>query len=225
MGQQIVVAGLGWFGATLARALTEAGHDVLGVDSREDPVRDLVETISKAVQGDATSRALWDDLQAKGADIGIVAFREEAHNVHTALLMRKLGLKRVVARSDSEPHSEILRAIGVESIVEPSRESALRLAHTLGVSIMDYLEVSEDFGIAKIMASAQLKGLTVRKLFDERRATVLVLRRGGRLVLEPRDDDEIREGDLLIIAGKDQDLRELGGVGVAKSESERAKTA
>lgn len=209
MGKQIVVAGLGWFGTTLAQALTQAGHDVLGVDRRQEPVRDVVDSIGKAVQGEATSRALWGDLQIGGSDVGVVAFGDEAANTHTALLLKRLGIQRIVAKSGSEPHSELLRAIGVDSIVEPPKESALRLTHTLGAPILDYMIVTEDFGIAKITASARLKGVTIRRLFEERRVTVLVQRRSGRLILEPRDDDEVREGDMLIVAGKDQDLRDL----------------
>jgi trk system potassium uptake protein TrkA len=188
----------------------ESGYDVLGVDRRPERVRDLAESISKAVQGEATDPGLWKDLPVKGAEVGVVAFSSSVEsNVFTALLLRKAGVRQVVARSQNDLHSELLRAIGVDHIVEPELESALRLAHILGTHIEDYLEVTQDFGIARITANSRLKGSTVLKLHQEKKVTVLAVRRGNRVILEPRDNEKIADGDTLVFAGKDEDLREL----------------
>lgn len=210
MAEKVVVAGLGQFGRVLVQSLTQAGHDVLGVDRRQEPVRDLADTISKAVQGDATSLALWSDLPVKDVNIGIVAFSSTVEaNVLTAVVLRKLGLKRIIARSSGDTHTELLRAIGVDVIVESSKDSALRLAHTLGSKIVDYLEVTGEFGVARINWKAQQKGLTVGRLHDQKKVTTLVIRRSDHVVLQPGDDDEVKAGDVLICAGKDEELRAL----------------
>jgi uncharacterized protein with PhoU and TrkA domain len=58
----------------------------------------------------------------------------------------------------------------------------------------------------------QLRQLTVRQLFEEKKVTVLAMHHGNRVVLEPPDSHEIAEGDTLVIAGRDEHLRVLTGV-------------
>ena len=210
MAEQIVVVGLGRFGSALAQALTQAGHEVLAIDRRQDPVRDLSDTVSKAVQGDATRLALWNDLPIQGADIGIVAFISSVEaNILTTVVLRKLGFKRIIAKAGNEIHSELLRAIGVDTVIEPSNESALRLAHTLGTRLADYLSVSQDFGVGKITDVGPLKGSTIQKFYDTQRISVLAICRDDSILLHPQESEEIKENDILVIAGKDGDLREF----------------
>lgn len=210
MPRNVVVVGLGRFGSVLATALTKSGYDVLGIDRRQEKVRELANSIDKAVQGEATDPQLWQDLPVKGADLGIIAFSSSLEaNVLTALLLRKIEVKRVIALSQSDLHSELLRAIGVDRIIEPHVDSALLLAHTLGTQLQDYLEVTKDFGVCKITADGQLKQFTIRQLYDEKKVTVLVMHHGNRVMLEPPDHEKISEGATLVVAGRDEHLRAL----------------
>ncbi|MDP3062853.1 MAG: TrkA family potassium uptake protein, partial [Chloroflexota bacterium] len=222
MAEQVLLAGLGRFGSVLATSLTEAGYDVLAVDRREDRLRPLADTISKVVQGDATSMTLWKELPIQDARIGIVAFSASVEsNVLTALLFRKLGIKHIIAKSQGELHTELLHAIGVRTVVEPTRDSALRLAHILGTRITDYLQIKEDFGIGRMVATKLLSGITVHTLHEEHKVTVLVILRKDRVILQPRDEEAVQEGDILLAAGKDRDLHRAAG---AAEESESGAT-
>ena len=212
MAEQVLVAGLGRFGSVLATSLTEAGYDVLAVDNREDRLRPLANVISKAVQGDATNMALWKELPIQGAEIAVVAFSTSVEStVLTALLFHKLGIKHIIAKSQGELHTELLHAIGVRTVVEPTKDSALRLAHILGARITDYLQVMQDFGVAEITAPESLSGIKVRTLHEEHHVTALVILRKDRVILEPRDEEVVQEGDVLYAAGKDRDLRRAAG--------------
>ena len=210
MARNVVIVGLGRFGSVLAKELSQSGYDVLGVDRRPERVREMAQAIGKVVQGDATDAELWKDLPVKGADAGVVAFSSSIEaNVLATLLMRRVGVKRVIAVSRSELHSEVLKAIGVDQIVEPQVDSAIRLAHAFGTSIQDYLDVTEGFGIAKIRANGRWKGSTVQQVQKDENVTVLAVVRGNRVVLVPSQNDKIGEGDVLVLAGKDHDLHDL----------------
>lgn len=214
MAEQIVLAGLGMFGSIVARGLTQAGFDVLAVDRRPEPVKENADIVSMALRGEATSFALWSELPIKSANIGIVAFSSNVEsNILTALVFRKLGIKRIIAKSESELHTELLHAIGIEAVVEPVKESAEQLVHTLGARILDYLDVSGDFGVAKIQTPEIFKRVSLRKLYQDRKVTVLAIQREGKIILQPSDNEQLREGDVLIAAGKDADLRKLPGGG------------
>ncbi len=210
MAKNVVIVGLGRFGSVLAKELTQSGYDVLGIDRRPERVRELAQSISKVVQGEATDPELWKDLPVKGADAGVVAFSSSMEaNVLAALLMRRGGVKRLIAVSRSELHSQVLQAIGVDQVIEPQVDSATRLAHAFGTSIQDYLEVTEGFGIAKIRVGGRWKGSTVQKVQKDEDVTVLALVRGHRVVLVPSENDKIGEGDVLVLAAKNNDLLEL----------------
>ncbi|MEK7777554.1 MAG: NAD-binding protein, partial [Chloroflexota bacterium] len=168
---------------------------------------------TKVVQGDSTSPGLWGDLPTKQVDIGVIAFSTDtAANLLAALLLKKAGVKTIVAKSGGELHTELLEAVGVNRIVEPNKESALRAIHILGTDIEDYMEVTKEFGIARVTGNVQLKGMTIGQLVEKYNVTVVVRLREKRVILEPPDSEEIELGDTMLIVGTDQDIRSLPGI-------------
>ena len=213
LAKNILVVGLGDFGSRLAREFNNLGYEVLGVDNNEERVRELSDVLSKVVQGDATSAGLWGDLPTKQVDIGVIAFSTDtAANLLAALLLKKAGVKILVAKSGGELHTELLKAVGVSRVIDPDKESAMRAIHILGSDIEDYMEVTKEFGIARVTGNDQLKGMTIGRLADKHNATVVILLRDTRVILEPPDSEEIELGDTLLIVGTDHDLRSLPGV-------------
>jgi trk system potassium uptake protein TrkA len=222
LAKNILVVGLGAFGSRLAREYNNLGFEVLGVDINEGRVQELSDVLSKVVQGDATSAGLWGDLPTKQVDIGIIAFSTNiAANLMTALLLKKAGVKTLVAKSAGELHTELLKAAGVNRVIEPDKESALRAIRILGTDIEDYMEVTKEFGIARVAGNDQLKGMTIERLIDKYNVTVVILCRDKRVILEPPDTQEIALGDTLLVVGTDQDLRSIPGVDRSSHKDER----
>ncbi len=222
MATSILIVGLGDFGSRLAKEFTRLGYDVLGVDMNEERVRELSDIVSKVVQGDSTSPGLWRDLPTNQVDIGVIAFSSSiAANLQTALLLKKSGIKMLIAKSQGELHTELLNAIGANRVIDPDKESALLTIHILDSDIEDYMEVTREFGVARIKASNLLGGMTMGSLFEKHKTTVAILRRGDRVLLEPPDTEEINPGDTLIVAGTDEDLRSIPGVGRPHSKDEQ----
>lgn len=52
--KQFVIIGLGRFGSSVAKTLYALGHDVLAIDSNEDLVQEISDSVTHAVQMDAT---------------------------------------------------------------------------------------------------------------------------------------------------------------------------
>jgi trk system potassium uptake protein TrkA len=223
LAKNVLVVGLGDFGSRLAREFNNLGYEVLGVDINEGRVRELSDVLTKVVQGDATSPGFWGDLPTKQVDIGVVAFCTDiAANLITALLLKKAGVRTLVVKSAGELHTELLKAMGVNRVIDPNKDSALRAVHILGSDIEDYMEVTKEFGIAKVIVGAQMKGMTIGRLVDKYKATVVILHRDKRVILEPPDTEEINLGDTLLIVGADQDLRSLPGMSRPNPKDEQA---
>ena len=53
----VAVIGLGRFGRSVAQSLTELGHDVMGIDKKEERVQSLTDVLTHTVQADSTAWA------------------------------------------------------------------------------------------------------------------------------------------------------------------------
>ncbi|HZK66137.1 MAG TPA: NAD-binding protein, partial [Chloroflexota bacterium] len=71
--KQVVVIGLGHFGSSVARTLSELGHEVLGIDRNPDAVSVAADFVTQAVQADASSEGALREMGVRNFDIGVVS--------------------------------------------------------------------------------------------------------------------------------------------------------
>jgi trk system potassium uptake protein TrkA len=210
---QVVVLGLGRFGQTVARELTQLGHDVLAVDANERIVQAMADQVTHAVQIDFTDEDALRELGLGRFDAAIVAVSDNLEaSILTSVLLQRLGVRRIVAKAGSELHGSILEQLGVSRVVYPEREMALRVAHSFAApGVLDYFDVAPGYGFARVSVPEPLTGKTLGTLDLERSygVTPLALHRGGVVTLRPKPPEILRSGDELIVAGLDEDLERL----------------
>ena len=62
-------------------------------------------------------------------------------------------------------HGRILERIGVNRVIFPEREMAIRVAHSLVVAnVLDYIELSRDFSIIEMPAPEEFAGKSLKEL-------------------------------------------------------------
>ena len=104
--KQFAVLGLGRFGSSLAKALYGLGHDVLALDEREDVVQDISESVTHAVQADATDESTLRSLGLRNFDVVIISIGSDIQaSILITLIVKELGVKYVVAKAQSELHA------------------------------------------------------------------------------------------------------------------------
>jgi trk system potassium uptake protein TrkA len=208
--ERVIIIGLGRFGRGVARTLHELGYEVTAVDMDERQVEAAADYVSLAVQGDGADEELLRSLQADRAGVGIVAQgRSLEANVLAALILKKAGVRWVVAKATNELHGELLRRIGVNRVVFPERDAAVRLAHAIAVpSINDYISLSPTSGVAKFEAPHYFVGKTLTDLYGEggTQLSVLLIKRGNMMVSSPSFQEPIQAGDEIVVAGPDRDI-------------------
>ena len=132
MKKQIIVIGLGRFGTSLAKALSNAGHDVLALDRNEKSIQNLSGQVTHVVQADATDETILKDIGVDKLDIAVVAIGTAIESsVLTTILLKKLGVPYVIARAHSELHCSIPDKIGADTVVYPEREMGIRVAQVV----------------------------------------------------------------------------------------------
>lgn len=217
--RQFGVIGLGRFGSAMASTLAELGHDVIGADSDEDRVRQLADTITSAVQLDATDPKALRAAGLHEVDVAVVSIGENIESsVLVVMLLAELGVKTIVAKAVSPLHGRILERLGVSRVILPEREMAVRMAHSLVLpNVIDYIELSRDYSIVEIPAPKMFVGRTLKQLELRPRwgLTLIAIKRsptpGAPVVtnIAPAADEVIRAGDVLTLLGKSDKLGQL----------------
>src|SRR5690606_21044204 len=75
-----------------------------------------------------------------------------------------LGIQEIWAKAISAQHGRILERIGAHHVVLPEREAGIRVAHSVGGRMLDYIEVEDGFTIVKMRPPLETHGFTLDKL-------------------------------------------------------------
>ena len=217
MKKQVCVIGLGRFGATVARELYQSGNDVLAIDSDEGKIQDMLGQATYAVRADATSESVLRELDVADFDVGVVAMGGDhiQESILITVLLKSLEIPFIVARATNELHGATLERIGADKVVYPEMESATRLTHMdFASGVLDYMEIVSDYGISKLRPPEQMLRHTLEETGlhgsrDKYGIAVLAVRRGRTYILTPAKDEEIQPGDVLIVAGKNEQVARL----------------
>jgi trk system potassium uptake protein TrkA len=213
MRHSVLVIGLGRFGSAAALELSKLGHEVLAIDSHEDRVNEVAPKVTRALQLDATDP---DALRAVGAtdfDHAIVAISESVDaSIFATMALKELGVGNVIAKAGSRLHGEVLAKAGADRVVFPEREMGQRVAHSFSVrDVVDYLDVTPEFGVVKVRPPASLVGRSLGDLHLDTRLglTPVAVRRGPEVTINPSASVVIEAGDELILIGRDDRLDQL----------------
>jgi trk system potassium uptake protein len=144
---RIIIAGIGDVGYHLAKQLSSESHDIIAIDkskerlSYTDSMTDIL-----TIQGSSTSIAILKDAKIEKADLLVAVTSSEATNIATAILGKKLGAKKTVARIGNgeylSPNSGInFPEIGVDFMIYPEELAALEVVNLiLRTAATDVLE-------------------------------------------------------------------------------------
>lgn len=210
------VIGVGRFGYHVATTLADNGVEVIAVDSDESIVSSVRDKVSQAICLEITDEASLRSIGVEDMDVVIVAMGENfAQSIlSTALLKQNLKVPRVIVRSISTIHQEILRRIGADQVVLPEQEMGIRLADSLSLSVNTLARLTPTFAIRILPAPRRFIGKTFRELAlpDTYHVTCLGIMDGADIVTAP-EARIVQENDLLVCSGSNGDLERVRRLG------------
>lgn len=210
MKKEFVVIGLGRFGGSICRALSEQGMEVMAIDVDEDRVNEFAAIASHAVVADTTDESVLKSLGIRNFDHVIVAIGDDIQSsILTTLMLKEIGVKKVTAKAQNDYHEKVLRKIGADHVVHPERDMGRRIAHNMiSNNVLDYLELSDEHSIMEIVANSVLAGNSLIDLDIRARygINIVAIKRGREILVSPQADEKIEEGDILIVIGADSDI-------------------
>lgn len=211
--KSIIVIGLGRFGSEVARSLCMQGCEVLAMDTNSELVQQLSDDVTQAVVGDARDKEVLRALDAKSFDCGIVAIGDSlADSVLATMNLKELDVPYIVCKAHDETHRQVLKKLGADRVVIPEKENALRLAKSLSsTNVLDYIELSEDYGIIEIPAPNpwQEKSLIELNVRAKLGVNILAVKREGDITVSPAADFRIAKDDVLVVLGNSDALKAM----------------
>ena len=211
------MVGLGMFGRSIARELTNLKFEVLGVDLDESRTQDAESELSQTIAVDATDEAELTKLGPERRDVSVCAIGEESRDasiVCTALL-RSLGSPRVVARSFDPTHERILRMVGAHDVVNPEREFGMRVANRLAMrGVLDSVPLGHGLEISEVHMPRAFVGKSLRELKIRERFGVVVaaVRRttdGEEALTLPDPGDHLEGRDVLVLVARQGEVTSM----------------
>ena len=219
------VIGLGRFGHRLAVMLTQAGAEVIAVDRRQEIVEDIRDDVTLAICMDTTDE---EALVAQGLNRVSVAVVGIGNNfeasVLTTVILKQLGVPRVISRAITVTRGEILLRVGADALVNPEEESAHRWCHRLlGPNVVDQIPLAEGHSLVQVAVPAQWVGSSLAELEVRRKYKVnmVAIRREkhpaeqddhhapARALETPLPHTKLAAGDILVLIGTDEHIAAL----------------
>ena len=200
-----VVVGLGRFGSEVARQLHTLGCEVLAMDVSAELVQEISSQVTHAVVADGRDKSVLKALGVRELDCAVIAIGDDlAASVLSTMNMKELGVSHIVCKARDETHRRVLEKLGADRVVIPEQENAARLARSLSSpNVLDYIELSDDYGIVEVPAPAAWQDKSLKELNIRAKVgvNILAIRREGKMNVSPNADFTFRSGDIVVVLG------------------------
>ena len=212
---KFAIIGLGSFGSYLARTLYDKGHEVMVIDKNKDRVEEAKDFSTQAVWMDSADKESLKALGVQDMDVVVVSLGPEMEpSILTVLYLHKHGVSRIMAKALSGDHGKILEAIGATDVIYPERDMAIRLAQKLSSrNVLEYLPLAENISIQEIVPPESFIGKKLKDLNLTNRYHVQVIAIKQlvpeKLIFIPGADFVIKDSDVLVVMGEEDNIAEL----------------
>lgn len=223
MKKHYAVIGLGRFGFSVAKTLAKYDAEVIAIDSEEERVKKAADFVTYAVQLDAIDEKALRSVGVQNVDTAIVSIGENIEaSILVVMLLKELGIRNIIAKAVTTLHGKVLNNLGVDRIIFPERDMAIRVAHSLiRPSVLEQLELSQEYSIVELPTPDNLIGKTLKDTQLRTRYGVNLIAIKRKITTEkgiikdswnvnPLPTDTIEKEDILVLIGLNEDLDKIG---------------
>jgi trk system potassium uptake protein TrkA len=209
--KQFAIIGFSRFGERMLEELMDTGSEIILIDKDRDTIERYRDQVAAAYVADALNEDVLEKLVPRTIDAAIVDPGERTEvSILTVHYLKKMGIKEIIAKADSDEHAEVLKLVGATRIVRPNTEAARRIAPFLLSSLVfSYLPISQELVIAEIKVPEPFigKSLIEVDLRKQYRLNVIAYRK-----VEQEDyafyapEYRLQADDLLLVGGAEEDI-------------------
>ena len=213
--KRVVVIGLGIFGFNIAKDLYENGIEVIAIDKDKEVIQKIRDYSTKAILADGTEKEVMESIGIQEDDVVIVSFGEDlAAATLITLHLKEMKIKHIIVKAPDEDHKHVLEKVGATEVVIPEKEMADKIAKSLiSPNVLDYIPLSEDYTICELVPPPGFMGKAIGELHlrSKYHIEVIAIREvlPERIRMVPRADFVIKDSDILVVIGKEEDIQKI----------------
>jgi trk system potassium uptake protein len=225
--KQYAVIGLGRFGSSVAKTLAEKGQQVLAIDTNEDLVHDIMDSVTKAVCLDAEDEKAARSVGLHNVDVAICGVGTDVESsILITLLLKDLGVPVVICKATNNAHKKVLEKVGATKVILPEKDTGERIAENLvsiSETVLDRIGLAGGASIIEFVPPKEFIGKSLREL-DMRVSygvnVIAVKKRDSAGLAEgeteeeninvtPQADDIVGKKDVLVLFGENSRIEAL----------------
>jgi trk system potassium uptake protein len=224
--RNIAVIGLGKFGSSLARELSEKGVEVLAIDRNRESVEAVKDSVTHAATLSSTDEEALRAVGIQNVDVAVVCIGEDIEaNLLTTILLKKMGVHRIWTRALSPLQQEIIKMLEIDNIINLEQEMGRIVASSLAsTNITRHIPLAKGHSIVEVQVPEEFIGKTLRTLDARKQFGINIVAikkmipgindQGERMMEEfiedvPKPDDILEETDRLLVVGSDKNVEKF----------------
>lgn len=211
--KSFLVLGAGRFGTSVSTTLSRLGSEVCVIDRDEDIIQDIADDVTHALIGDCCEETVLKSIGAANFDVAIIALSQDMKSsILATVLLKEMGVKKVIARATDYTHCKILEKVGADEVLMPEYLMGDKLAHRLSSKrILNDLELSDEFSIVQIECPHKWidKNPIILDVRNKYNVNIIAIERGNNIIMALDSDDRFKKEDILVIIGKNEDIEAL----------------
>ena len=212
--KQVAVLGLGRFGTEVTKALYNFGCEVLAVDENEEKTYEVADFATHTVTTNVAEESNLKSIGITDFDAVIIAIGDNIQaSIITALICKEMGVNYIVAKAQNSKHAKVLKKIGVDYVVIPEADTAIKTARFLThPKINDLIEIAAGYSLAEIDVPKEWIGKPLIDLDIRNKYAVnvlVVINKKGEVNANPYGATVLDEGSKLIVGGNMDDIGAL----------------
>lgn len=214
-----VVCGFGRMGESVCRQLAASSLPFVVIEREGDRLDACREEGWQWLAGDATDDRILLAAGLERARGLATALGSDADNLYVVLSARLLSPRLQILARASDPHDgEKMRKAGADGVISPYQAGAVKMFQLLtNPHVENFIEVVTTAGTEMDLAevtvdesSPHAERLLSDTDFSARGVIVVgIQRKDGTLLMPPPGSARIRPGDLLVVLGRAESVREL----------------
>ena len=218
--EHYIVCGIGGIGRHIINELHKTKRLFVAVDKSENMSKQLAEEGILSVQGDATMSSVLKAVNAERAKGIFCALPNDADNL--LLIITAKGINpniKIVAKAREDESEHKMRKAGADGVILPKFIGGLRMASQMirpeAVTFLDEMLKSPDsvLRVEDITLGNHSplihKTLQTSGILDKSGVSVTALRKGSDYIFNPRKEEKLEAGDVLILIGETKSIREI----------------
>lgn len=203
--KSVAVIGGGNVGYMLAKSLEDMKIKTKIIEKDYDRCEFLAQELHKTlvINGDGTNLKILDEEEIGSSDVVISVTNNDEKNLLCSLLVKQLGVKRVISRVSKVLNVPLFEKVGIDIAVSPKTSAINEVRNDLDENDVDILATVEQgqAEVLEILVKDEFNGKKIMDLRFPAPAIIGVVQRRNQVII-PKGDTQLREHDILIIFTK-----------------------